>query len=411
MHDRYPRLTFLKHILVIAELFPPDVGGGASRASNVVKGLSMQGYKITVVSAFPHYPLGHIPREYRGRLISVESEPSCRLIRVWVPSLPSRGFANRILLFISFCFTSLLAYLYSKEIDCVWAANPNIISFFPAMIFGFFRRCPVVLNVDDLWPEAPAQLGMMRSTLFFNIAELIAGFTYRRADAITPISPGYVDVISRKYHADSGKVHVVPGGVDLNTFTTERKTGEDSFFRVLYIGSFSKAYDFDCVLRAAERLQDYEDIRFVLQGAGEMSDFLQSRVGEMGLGNVEVVMKVVSREEVAETLQEADVLLLPLKNLSSVQMGISSKLYEYQAAGKPIICCSSGMHGRYLSESSSGIVIKPGDFEALAKAVLYLMENRDVAERLGASGRRFVENNLSIEKIGLKMKEILELVR
>ena len=61
-----------------------------------------------------------------------------------------------------------------------------------------------------------------------------------------------------------------------------------------------------------------------------------------------------------------------------------------------------------MKENQSGIVVKPGDYEALAKAILYLRENRSIAERLGASGRRYVENNLSIEKIGLKMKKLFE---
>ncbi|MHA1833648.1 MAG: glycosyltransferase, partial [Candidatus Baldrarchaeia archaeon] len=63
-----------------------------------------------------------------------------------------------------------------------------------------------------------------------------------------------------------------------------------------------------------------------------------------------------------------------------------------------------------VSETESGVVVKPGDYEALAKAILYLRENRSIAERLGASGRRYVENNLSIEKIGLKMKRIFEML-
>lgn len=401
-------MTILKHILVIAELFPPDIGGGASRASNVVKGLSLKGYQTTVVSAFPHYPLGQIPRDYRWRLISVESDSSCRLVRVFVPPLPSKGFMNRMLLFISFCFASLLAYPYSKGIDCVWAANPNIISFFPAIVYAFLRRCPVVLNVDDLWPEAPVQLGMMRSDLIVKVAEFIAGFTYRMAEAITPISPGYVDVITRKYHIEPEKVHVVLGGVDLDTFKAVKKERKDSFFSVLYIGSFSTAYDFHCVLKAAERLKGYEDIRFVLQGAGEMSDFLQSQVRETGLGNVEVVVKTVSRVEVANLLQEADVLLLPLGDSPSVQMGISSKLYEYQASGKPIICCSFGEPARYIQETKSGVVVEPGDHQGLGDAILNLYQDEDKRRELGSSGLAYVSTRASCEAVGEKMSEVFK---
>lgn len=116
-----------------------------------------------------------------------------------------------------------------------------------------------------------------------------------------------------------------------------------------------------------------------------------------------MVDRIVSRGEVARMLGEADVLLLPLSGMGSIEMGISSKLYEYQAAGKPIICCSSGQPGRYVSETESGIVVEPGDYEALAKAILYLRENHGVAEKWAEYGRRYVENNLSIEKIGLKM--------
>jgi len=83
--------------------------------------------------------------------------------------------------------------------------------------------------------------------------------------------------------------------------------------------------------------------------------------------------------------------------------GISSKLYEYQAVSKPIICCAEGQPAEYVKETGSGVVVNPGDYEALAKAILYLKEDKDSARRLGVSGRRYVENNLSIEKIGSKM--------
>jgi len=384
------------------------MGGGASRAFNVVKGLSLKGVKTTVVAAFPHYPLGHIARDYRWRLISVESDFSYRLVRVWVPPLPSRGFINRIILFLSFCFSSLLAYPYSEGIDCVWAANPNIISFFSAMVYGFARRCPVVLNVDDLWPEAPVQLGMMRSNLIIKVAEFIAGFSYRRADAVTPISLGYVDVITHKYHADSKKVHIVLGGVDLDTFKIDERAREEAFFKVLYIGSFSPAYDFDCVFRAAEKLKKHGDIRFVLQGAGEMSDFLRSQVGEMGLGNVEIVVKTVSRGEVAELLQGADVLLLPLGDSPSVQMGVSSKLYEYQAAGKPIVCCSFGEPARYVQDTKSGLVVSPGDDRGLAEAILELCRDEDRRRELGSNGFAYVSTHASCEAVGEKMSEVFK---
>jgi glycosyltransferase involved in cell wall biosynthesis len=177
-------------------------------------------------------------------------------------------------------------------------------------------------------------------------------------------------------------------------------------FKVLYIGALSLAYDFDYVLRAAKLLASESGIRFVIQGEGDLGDSLQVKVGEMGLENVDVVLKVVSRVEVAELLSSADALLLPLRSYDYT--GISSKLYEYQASGKPIICCSRGQPARYVSETRSGIVVEPGDFEGLAEAILHLYRSREAAERLGEAGRRFVEENLSLNKIGLRMMRVFK---
>ena len=60
------------NILVIAQYFPPDSGGASTRASNVVIGLLEKGCKVTVISAFPHYPLGKIPASYRHKPIITE---------------------------------------------------------------------------------------------------------------------------------------------------------------------------------------------------------------------------------------------------------------------------------------------------------------------------------------------------
>ncbi len=123
----------------------------------------------------------------------------------------------------------------------------------------------------------------------------------------------------------------------------------------------------------------------------------------MNLTNTDIILKVVSRAKVATILSSADVLLLPLPNID--YPGISSKLYEYQASGRPIICCSRGQPARYILQTNSGIVVNPGNPNDLAKAILSLFSNRELREKLGRAGRQYVEENLSCEKIGLQMEQ------
>jgi glycosyltransferase involved in cell wall biosynthesis len=200
-------------ILVLAELFPPDMGGGSTRAFNVVKGLVSLGHEVAVVTAFPHYPIGKIPRKYRRKLMCVETVGGARVIRVWVPPLASRGLARRLMLFLSFCVSSLFALPFIGRVDVVWAANPNVFSVYSALVYGLFKGCPVVQNVDDLWPEELYNLGMLRSRVLQRVAEFVSWLAYRASAAITPISPAYMDVILNRYGVDSRRVHVVPAGV------------------------------------------------------------------------------------------------------------------------------------------------------------------------------------------------------
>jgi glycosyltransferase involved in cell wall biosynthesis len=101
-------------------------------------------------------------------------------------------------------------------------------------------------------------------------------------------------------------------------------------------------------------------------------------------------------------------LILPLVEFKKPYRGMSSKLYEYQAVAKPIICCSRGLPKDYVKETNSELIVYPGDYEALAKAVIELKENSSNAQMLAQRGRRFVESEASIEAIGLKMKQIFE---
>ena len=397
------------NVLIIAQYFPPDMGGGATRAYNVAKGLVLNGCEVTVVAAFPHYPEGHIPEKYRWKPLSVEHMDGFRVFRTFVPPLASEGIFKRVLLFLSFAVSSLFALPFVGRVNVVWAANPNIISVFPSLVYSFWKRCILVQNVDDLWPESLYDLGMSRRSMFGRLGEFLARIAYKVSSAITPISPGYVKVICGKYGVNHEKVHVIRAGVDLSKFDLNCKfDGDKKVFTVLYTGAFSLAYDFDQVLLAAKKLENVDDVEFVLQGGGELVGRLEDKVKRWKLRNVKIVDRIVSRDEVAKLLAEADALILPLRDFGAPYLGLSSKLYEYQAAGKPIICCTEGEPARYVEDAKSGIVVKPGDYEALAKAILYLRENRSIAERLGDSGRRYVENNLSIEKIGLKMKKLFE---
>lgn len=397
------------HVLVISQIFPPDLGGGATRAYNLAKGLTLNGVTVTVICGFPHYPSGHVPKHMRKKPLVTEYLEGIKIYRTFVPPLPAKGLINRVLLFLSFLISSIFPLVFIRKIDAIFAANPNVLSIFPSLLYKAVYRCALVLNVDDLWPEE-VEPEITESKILRKIGEMLAKIAYTMADAITPISPGFIKVICEKYRINPRKINIIRAGVDLSKFKLSRfkHSSKRKTFKILYSGAFSIAYDFNQVLLAAKMLEEFDDIEFILQGGGELADYLKYRVKSLGLKNVKVIDKVISRDEVAELLSDADVLILPLRDFGQPYLGLSSKLYEYQAAGKPIICCANGVPSHYVVETKSGITIKPGDYKALARAVLYLKNNPRVAKQMGSNGKRFVERYASIESIGQKVREILK---
>ncbi len=384
------------------------MGGSATRVYNVAKGLVANDVKVTVVAGLPHYPTGNIPKNYRGKPLVIENIGKIRVIRTFVPPLASKGFANRFILSISFAVSSTFGLFFTGKLNGVFASYPNILSIFPALVYKCLNWCPIILDVNDLWPEAIEDVGVLESGFFRRLAGFIAKIAYLSADNITLISSSYTDTITGKYHIRRNKVTVVPAGVDLDTFSFTPQPVPDGMFKVLYVGAFSPAYNFEQILKAAKLLEGEVKIRIFLQGGGEMASNLAKEIGEMGLSNVMLTEKIVPREEVAKLMAGADALLLPLSGLENVEKGLSSKLYEYQASGRPIICCSSGESGRYVQRTKSGIVIRPGDHRALAKAVLYIYKNRERGDSLGRNGRKAVEQGLTLSNIGSNVKDILE---
>jgi colanic acid biosynthesis glycosyl transferase WcaI len=396
-------------VLIIGQYFPPDLGGAATRVYNAAQGLVMNGCNVTVVTAFPHYPHGKIPRLYKYKPFKVEWVGKIRVIRTFILPLESKGLFSRLLLFGSFVFSSLSVLAIIGRVDVIWAANPDVFVLVPSITYGTLKKKPVVSNVDDLIIEDLYDLNFVkRGSLISKIAEFFARVLFAKVKAVTPISPAYIETITR-YGVDKSKIHVIRGGVDLDVFKPcESKSDVNRKFVVLYSGGFSIAYDFEQIFKAAKIIEDFDDVEFVVQGKGELLDSMRSKVNELNLKNVQIIDKLLSRESVGKLLGQADVLILPLADFKTPYRGMSSKLYEYQAVAKPIICCSRGLPRAYVKKTNSGLVVYPADYEALAKAVIELKRNPSLARMMGENGRKYVETEASIEAIGLRIKGILQ---
>ena len=395
------------HVLIITQYFPPDLGGSTTRAYNIAKGLTLNNVEVTVITTFPHYPRGEIPSQYRWMPYKFEKMEEINVLRTFIFPIESKGLLRRLILFICFICSSLIGLLFVKNINIIWVANPELFGMVPGLIYSKLHKIPIVLNVDDLSIEDVNNLKIMKNkSIGYKIVKLLSKLMYRKPEALTPISPGYVEIL-QSYGVDRKKIFIIMGGVDLEIFRNKNYIKRtNSKFRVIYSGSFSIAYDFDQVIKAAKILENKGSFEFILQGKGELELSMRSLIKNLNVLNVKIYSEVLSRKNLSRFLNTANALILPLRDFGVPYLGISTKLFEYQAVGKPIICCAYGQPAMYITETKSGLNVFPGNLEKLVEAIVELSKNKKMSENFGKAGILFVENNLSLDKIGSNIKQV-----
>jgi len=384
------------------------MGGASTRVSNAIKGLKKRGHKLTVVAAFPHYPHGKIPQKYGKKALAFENNDDVEVIRVWVPSLPHKGFANRLTMYLSFTLCSLMALPFCGEVDVIWAASPNFFVYISGFIYKILKRASLVLDLVDLWPEALVNLGFLRPSLATSMVSHSVDILYKLCDKITTLHK----VMRRevlKRGISSGKIHIVENVVDLEVFhpyKAERSPTLQSRFVVMYSGNLGPAYDFETVLEAARIFAGSDEVAFVLRGSGEYEGEIKKGVESLKLDNVLLLTEILNVERVVDFLNMADAFLLPMKHVEKTEASFPLKLLEYLACGKPVICCAEGVSANFVKRSQSGIVVKPRDAKGLVEATSLLLKDEKLRREFGKNGVDYVSQHFSCDEMGRKLENV-----
>lgn len=391
-------------VLIISQYFPPDVSGGSTRAYNYAKCLSDQNYKVTVVTAPPHQH-GSIPEKYREKMIVREKMSELDVIRVWVPSILHSSVRNSTILVCSFLFSSLFP-IFSVKPDIIFAFEPNLFSIIPAYIYSKIRGGVVIRIVDDLWPELLYERGLIKSKLLRRLMNRLTKFSYTYPKFIIPLNEEVKDIIHDSYKISNEKIESISHGVDLEIFTSIERNRRE-FFVVMYSGSLIESYDFDIIINVAKKLKN-KKIKFVIRGKGRLFSYLLEQKEKFQIENLEISSDFLPLEELPNTLAESDVLLVPMRGEQSLNLSLPTKILEYQAVGRPIICCSNGAVGNYVERTESGIRVNVGDSDALAETILKMESDPELCKRLGRNGRMYAEQNLRFEKIAQRLSNIIQ---
>jgi lipopolysaccharide/colanic/teichoic acid biosynthesis glycosyltransferase len=161
------------------------------------------------------------------------------------------------------------------------------------------------------------------------------------------------------------------------------------------------------VIRAADRLRDSSDIVLLIVGDGKERSNLEVDAGQRGLRNVVFTGKL-SKTEVAEAMAASDACIAILKDIPMFRTTYPNKVFDYMAAGRPILLAIDGVIRKVVEESDAGLFVPPGDDAALVSAILNLADNRAAARAMGLRGREFVTKHFNRDQQAAEFVSLVE---
>jgi glycosyltransferase involved in cell wall biosynthesis len=406
----------MAHILFITPYYPPEKGAAAVRISETAIRLVKLRHQVTVLTTVPNYPTGIVPSEYRGRVIQQEALDGVRVIRIWSYVSTSKRFLYRILAQLSFgCLAALLGWKTVGRPDVIILESHPLFNAISGRLLAWWKHCPFIFMVSDLWPESAIQLGVLRNPLLIWLSKWLEWSTYKRSSLVWALSEGIRNAIIEG-GLPTDQVFLLTNGADLSKFRPLSKSqarielGWEDRFTILYAGTFGLSHGLATVLEAAERLKDRDNIRFVFVGDGAEKTDLIAQAERLNLWNVNF-FDSQPHDRMPIFLAGADVCLVPMRKLPLFEGRLPLKVFEVMACARPILLGVEG-EARRLAEQNAGaaIYVEPENAEALTSGILYLQENPEEAELLGQRGRAFVEVHFNRDQLTAVLEARIEMI-
>ncbi len=401
------------HILLIHQAFAALNEPGGTRHHEIARYLAEAGHRVTVVASPVSYLTGNRTDETPPASPQRETVGEGEIIihRAYTYQALHRSFVHRVFSFLSFMVSSFLTSMKVRDIDLVWGTSPPIFQGFTAWLVARLKGAPFLFEVRDLWPAFAIAVGVLENKILIRASQWLERFLYRHADQIVINSPGFRDHIQER---GGQPIELVPNGADTGMFDPEatgasfRKEHDlEGNFVALYAGAHGLSNDLGVVLEAAEQLRDNPEIAIVLLGDGKEKPALRTQAKEMRLNNVHF-LPPVSKKGMAAPLAAADACIAILKPIEMYKTVYPNKVFDYMAAGRPVILAIDGVIREVVEAAGGGISVPPGDANALAEAIRSLAENPQRGITLGRNGRRYVEAHFDRRELAAEMLALME---
>jgi glycosyltransferase involved in cell wall biosynthesis len=254
----------------------------------------------------------------------------------------------------------------------------------------------------------PSVRGRLANYFMHGLAKLEEE-TAHDATLIVTISNYSLEKIQKHYHINKSKVRIVPNGVDVEKFKptgnkeeNRRKFGLGDEPCVLFVGSLIPRKGLPFLVEAAKKIvKEKANTKFLIVGDGPLKNQLTASLEKANLLGNFLFMGNLQDDKLSAVYSCADVFVLP-----SIQEGQGIVLLEAQASGIPVVAFDVGGIKEAVRNDETGLLVKPGSTVELADALMKVLSDRALKEKMGTNGRRFVSESFTWDICAQKMLKV-----
>lgn len=380
----------------------PEFGSAPILMNELASFLSGRDHDVELVTTIPRPPHHH---QFRWKVYAKEVDNGFIIKRFRTNFTVHH--IGRLIAWSIFTGFSIINLAVVRKGDILFLRLPPLQLGVTGFIAKKLRKAKVLLSVQDIHPDLSIESGLLTKSWAIRWSKKFEKWVYSQADEIVVISDGFKKNLEEK-DVDSKKLMVIPNWVDTEVLKPHPKDNPLSqrlnlaaYFVVMYSGTItlSSYVSLEKVLEAANILKDEFDLKFVIVGDGLKKPDLVKKAKDLGLENV-MFLPFQPYEDLPFLLAGSDVLLVPLDK-EKTQLSVPSKLYNYIAAGRPILGLTDrgSEISRIIQDADCGLSAEPENPQEIAEKILFLKSSREDCRKFGTNARMYSVDHYSKEKV------------
>lgn len=401
------------NILIISQNYYPEIGSHANRITDLSILLGQKGYTVDVLTSEPSYPNKDMynSNNYWDERNDEINASNVNIIRMKSYSKSrGEGKLKRLYYYFSF-FLQTFWYVLStfKKYELVFVTSPQLFIGITGILAKIKFRAKYIFDIRDLWPESVKHVGLYKKQdIVLKMAYNLESFILKMSSVIIVNSEGFIPYLMQKKVDE--KSYYLPNAIRKeellkNIHYRELNQNKENF-SIVYAGNIGLAQDLRALVNLANELRDYKNICFTVIGTGVQEQKIKEKVDCYGLNNIRF-LGALPRKETLKEIGRHNLAFINLKDEEVFKTVIPGKLLDYMSLAMPVLAGVDGEAKKIIEDSKCGFVCNPGDYKAMADAILNLAGNEKELQEVGLRGFDYIEKHFVWEKNIAEFEKII----